>query len=398
MKRESLVVALVALACSRTTLDEPPTGAWPPPRVAHATECVASYPALKSCSGLRVVSAKQPIALDAAFVDDDSAELVTERGGGLEILGAGQLVHLDLVGTPPVATPRAPVTLLAPDHHAFMGAATDGHLLFACAEHDNGFPVVDESIRDESNALLASFDLPRSIQEYCVVGARDGLALTAYDAVSYSESDHPGAVVLEDASGIRWWRGGLGAPFGAAAYGCGFAYVAPTDGRWAPPGTVTMLPLDGAPEVSVPLDNLWEGPLYRWPWDARTVALLTRGNNYDDPSASCPIRIDLVRDDGTSTKVTFDHDCAIPIASEGDDPAAFAMATFGAVLHDGAGNFQLLAANAKPIGAPVSVPLIPYTSDVVMGAVGDFVVVLTAEDDQRQGNVVVSQVVLGCEP
>lgn len=401
MKR-GLALAVVALACSRNELDVPPSGPWPPPTFARASDCVASQPAVKACSGLRVLTPKQPIALDPSFVDDASAELVAARGGGLEILSAaGDLVHLDVGGSPPVVTVASTSHLLPAGDRAFMGAATDGHYLYACAERGGGLPVNDELVHDETNTLVESFGVYDSIEGYCMLAARDGLALTAYigwNQTSPSAQVYPGAALLADATGIRWWRGGLGAPFGATAYGCGFAYVAPTDGNWRPPAVVTMLPLDGASETSsAPLDIDWEGPLYPWPYDARTVALLTRPEASGATQGQCPIRIDLVHDDGTlETRIT-PHDCAFPIATEGQVVASLAMASFGAVLHDGAGNFQLLDAHAQPIGAPVSVALIPYISDVVVGAFGDWVVVLTAEDDHREGNVVVSQTILGCE-
>ncbi len=396
--RKSTLV-LVAFACSRSALDVPPSGPWNALQLdAGGADCVSTHVAVTPCSGLRVVTPKQPIDLDAAFVY--GVVLVAKQGPNLELVaGDGRLVRLAVASDPPVAQMTTQGQLhLATNDVGFTAAATDGFNLYGCAEHDQPRFGGTFYSYDSLDASSGTIELTGYVQNRPSVAARDGLALVGYNIVAHTTEATNGRVFLTDGAKILWDRVGIGLPYAATSYECGLAYVSAGNGHYSiTPALLTMLPFDGRPEASASFDLEWEPLLYSWPYDAQTVAILTRPDGPgSSPSAQCQITIRLVNEDGTARTRTIDHDCNFPIASEGHVQASLTMASFGAVLHDGAGNFQLLDENASPVGEVVSVPLIPYISDVSVGSNGKYVVVFTSEGDANGDKRLVSQTVLAC--
>ena len=309
---------------------------------------------------------KQPFDIDSKFVSyaayGPPASPMLLRNGGVDLAGGTDgtfsggisLLHLTLGSNPPVLTPQSTQAMrLGPESLGVVAIATDGTAFYTIDEYQVHHVTGRISAWSALNELERSSDLV-DLGGPALLEVTNGLLFALYGYVS-TPSPNSEMLIADASSGaVLWARLVEGATTSGTSYACGFAYALTHGYDYAAYAgtTVTMLPLDGQPESTATVDADSAPGLYPWPYDPRTVAVLWRRPNFmPETDGGCAVHLALVRDDGTvSSTQTFPHACNFPIASESDTMPELAVGSFGALLHDGAGNFQLLDASGAPIG------------------------------------------------
>lgn len=384
-----LGIAALLLACADTELDVP-TPNWP--GTFDAMPCVATV-APKPCSTLAFARTREALDIDARLlVHEWYPDAFVQHGAGFALAGGTSVLELSRVGDPPTLVRTAQRSF--PQLGGMVGVAGGDRWLHILGEEPW---TLHYALLDESDAIMATVDLENEWHPGFLAAREDVgvVGYTTFTRIGETEPSMNEGLLYGIAAGTaRFRRAGVAPPGAGVAYGCGFSHL--DEGN-----VLAMLPLDGRAESAMPVEPQRGeiSVLYPWPYDPHVVAILERDLNYKsampNESESCPITLALFRDDSSVvTTHTFPHDCVFPLASYVRVMSALAFTSFGPVLHDGSGSFQLLDVDGAPVGAPIRLTLAADYTDVMMAGSSDDAFVLLSES--RAHVTQVSQTVITC--
>lgn len=362
--RSNAWLALVALgACSPAPSS---TGIDP----ALQRPCPA--PVALACSRLAVVTPREVVP----FSSMPTGTLLA-RNGAFDDAEGPLLQHYVIDGSPPrfhatsnaLLSPGVPEGAIATDGAELFGYDGVAHRFFAW---------------DASNAPIgeASFDVLENTSNG-EIAAVSGLALLAASS-TYAEKDFAKErlLVFDD-------RGRLGfrddrTTTSIGAYGCGFALIDSDHGQ------LTTLPIDGRAPSTQPFvtsPSTWSVAT-SWPYDPHGVALITS-------AFACAVTLVVTFDDG---RPPLSRSFTPPCSGSADLGSALLSTSFGAVLDMEGRIFQLLDADASPVGDPLTVDVRGDEAQTRVAAAGAFVAVVANEETLQPPSSTFTESVLGCAP